>query len=115
MNPDQVIGVVRQFLPFVGGLVSMFGWLKAGEFEALSGAVVAAIGPVMLLGSAVWSVVSKTDANLVKSAAAVPGVRSIDLRDNPEGRALAPVTPNNVNVTPSPIQTGPLGVGGMRP
>jgi hypothetical protein len=113
VNSEQVIGIIRQFLPFVGGIMTFLGWLQPGQFDALSSALLLAIGPTMALGSLVWSLISKTDANLVKSASVVPGVRSIDLKDNPAGRALAPVTPGNVNVTPSPLASGPSGVGSM--
>jgi hypothetical protein len=100
MNPEQVVGIIRQFLPFAAGIATILGWNKAGEFDALGAAVVSAIGPVMGLASLVWSLVSKTNANIVTSAAKVPGVANIQLQQNEAGLALAPnsVTPPNVSL-----------------
>lgn len=98
MNSEQIVGLIRQFLPFIGGIVTALGWNKAGEFDALSAAFVQAIGPVMTLGSVIWSLVAKTNASLVTSAAKVPGVATITLQPNAAGQALAPVTPPNVQV-----------------
>lgn len=96
MNTEQIIGMIRQFLPFIAGVATILGWNKSGQFDALGAAVVAAIGPLMALGSLVWSMVSKTNANLVATAASVPGVSTITLTPNAAGAALAPVTPPNV-------------------
>ncbi len=98
MNVEQILGMIRQFLPFVGGILTILGWNKDGKFDAVSNAFQASIGPIMLLGSAVWSFFSKTDAALVSTAASVPGVNHITLSDTPAGNALAPntVTPANV-------------------
>lgn len=100
MNPDQITGIIRQFLPFAAGIATILGWNKAGEFDALGAAFVSAIGPVMGLGSLIWSILSKTNAKIVSSAAATPGVATIQLQPNEAGRALAPnsVTPPNVSL-----------------
>ena len=96
MNPDQIIGTIRQFLPFVGGIATALGWTW---FDGVASATLAVLGPAMTLGSLVWSLISKTHANIVSSAAAVPGVSSITLTDTNAGRALASATPSNVNVS----------------
>lgn len=99
MNSEQIVGTIRQFLPFVGGIITALGWNKDGKFDSLANAAIALIGPAMTFGSLVWSLVSKTNAAIVTKAASVPGVASINLQNNAAGAALAPVTPPNVNVT----------------
>lgn len=100
MNAEQVVGTIRQFLPFIAGIVTAMGWNKDGKFNTLADALIAAIGPGMALISVVWSFFSKTNAALVSKAANVPGVASITLENTVDGRALAPnsVTPSNVQV-----------------
>lgn len=103
MNPDQVVGTIRQFLPFVSGIALALGltW-----FDGVASAVLNVIGPVTALVSLVWSLIDKTKASTIAKVATMSGVKSIALEDNNAGRALAPVTPLNVNVavTPSPIR-----------
>ena len=98
MNPDQIAGTIRQFLPFVSGIATALGltW-----FDGLAAAILNVLGPAMALGSLVWSLVSKTHANTLTSAAAIPGVAGIVLTDTNAGRALAANTPANVAVKPS--------------
>lgn len=98
MNAEQIIGIIRQFLPFAGGVATILGWNNKGQFDALTAGFLQTIGPVMTFGSLVWSLISKTDANIVSTAAKLPAVATITLHNNAEGLALAPnsVTPPNV-------------------
>lgn len=110
MNPEQVMGMIRQFLPFVSGIATALGltW-----FDGVVAAILSTVGPVGALISLVWSLVNKKEASILALAAVVPGVKQIEMKDTPEGRALAApgVTPDNVIVAPP---SGPLGVGSMR-
>ena len=96
MNPEQLVGLIRQFLPYFSGIATALGWTW---FDGLAASVLQIIGPAAAIGSLVWSLISKTHANIVSSAAAVPGVANIALNDNAAGRALAPVMPPNVNIS----------------
>ncbi len=106
MNSEMIVGMIRQFLPFIAGIATILGWNKAGQFDAIGAAVIAAIGPLMALGSLIWSLISKTDAALVTTAANVPGVSTITLSPTPAGTALAANTPANVGI--APVATKPL-------
>ncbi len=99
MNAEQIIGMIRQFLPFVAGIATILGWNKDGKFDTLVSTLLTAIGPIMLAASAIWSYFSKTDGALVSTAAAVPGVSHITLANTPAGEALAPNTVTPANVT----------------
>lgn len=97
MNTEQIIGLIRQFLPFASGIAAALGWTW---FDGVAAAILQVIGPLGALISLVWSLVSKTNANIVTSAAKVPGVATITLQPNAAGAALAPnsVTPPNVTL-----------------
>ncbi len=98
MNTEMVLGMIRQFLPFLAGVATILGWNKNGQFDALSTAILATVGPLMAVGSAIWMLMGKTNAAIVSKAANAPGVDTIILQNNTTGAALAPnnVTPSNV-------------------
>lgn len=55
MNKEQVLGLVRHALTFVGGILITKGLLDAGTSSEIAGAVITLIGSV-------WSVLSKKQA-----------------------------------------------------
>jgi|TARA_R110000772_G_scaffold3031_2_gene11097 hypothetical protein len=52
MNKEQVLGVLRHSLTFIGGLLMAKGLIDEAMFSELSGALITLIGGV-------WSVLSK--------------------------------------------------------
>lgn len=100
MNPEQVVGLIRQFLPFAGGIAAALGW--SAQFDMASNLILQIAGPAATIASVIWSMWSKTHANIVSAAAVVPGVREIVLQPNAAGQALAPATPPNVNIVSAP-------------
>lgn len=52
MNKEQILGIVRHALTFVGGLLVLKGWIDEGLVTEIVG------GFISLLGT-VWSVVTK--------------------------------------------------------
>lgn len=95
MNPEQLIGTIRQFLPFFSGIAAALGFTW---FDGVAGAVLATIGPVGGLISLIWSLVSKKQANILAAAAAIPAVKRIELQPTSEGISLERATPSNVVV-----------------
>ncbi len=92
MNPEQVVGTIRQFLPFFSGIAAALGWTW---FDGVASAVLLTIGPVGGLISLVWSLVSKKQANVVAAAIAVaPTGTRVALPNTPEGRAIEEATPH---------------------
>lgn len=89
LNPEQVTGTIRQFLPFFSGIATALGvtW-----FDGVASAVLATVGPLMGLASLVWSLTNKKEANILLSAKAVPGVQNINLNNTAQGRALEHAT-----------------------
>lgn len=93
MNSDQVVGTIRQFLPFVSGIATALGltW-----FDGVASAVLATVGPVGALISLIWSLIDKTKTSTINRVAAMPEVKSVILVDNNAGRATASTTASNV-------------------
>jgi len=52
LSKEQIMGIIRHALTFVGGIVVMKGW-------ADNGVVVEIIGGAMTLTGAIWSIVDK--------------------------------------------------------
>ena len=52
MNLEQVLGIVRHSLTFIGGMLIMKGSVDATEWAELSGSLIAVIGGI-------WSIVDK--------------------------------------------------------
>jgi len=106
LNPEQVVGTIRQFLPFFSGIATALGvtW-----FDGVASAVLATIGPLMGLISLVWSLVSKTQANTLIAAKSMvdskgqPIVEQINLAPTAAGMKLQAQTPAGIvvpNTTP---------------
>lgn len=52
MNLEQVLGIVRHSLTFIGGMLIMKGSVDSTEWAELSGSLIAVIGGI-------WSIVDK--------------------------------------------------------
>ncbi len=99
MSSEQWLAIVRQMLPVIGGIAITFGWLTNDQVSDLSAAVLSALGPVMILGSAGWAIYMKKKSEIIKSAAALPEVKNITLDPAaPDTKAINQATPSNVAV-----------------
>jgi hypothetical protein len=59
LNKEQTLSIVRQILTATGAILITTGIINDGVYFEL-------VGTVMTLISGIWSVVDKTDANIVK-------------------------------------------------
>ena len=66
MNSDQIGSLIRSILMAFGGYFVGKGIIDASTMTAIAGAVAT-------IAVTVWGIVSKTNTNLVASAATVPG------------------------------------------
>lgn len=107
MSSEQILALVRQMLPVLGGIAVTFGWLTTGQVETATAAILQIAGPLMIVGSSIWTLLKNTKASIVSTAAVTPGVQSIKLEPTVAGRELEQATPANVNVTP-PSTAKPL-------
>lgn len=100
MNSEQIMGLIRQILPVLGGIAMTFGWLTPGQVATGTATILSIAGPGLIVISTIWSLVAKTNTSLVAAAAAVPAVAHIALQPTPEGIAIGQATPPNVRVGP---------------
>lgn len=99
MSNEQWLAILRQMLPIIGGIAITFGWLTKDQVSDLSVAVLSAVGPMMVLGSAGWAVYMRKKSEIIKSAAALPEVKKITLDPtSPATEAINQATPANVEV-----------------
>lgn len=75
MNRQQIVDIVKGLLvaggPVVTILVNLLG-MEAGPAEK----IVQGLGGLVSIAGIVWLAVGRTDANMVKDAATVPGVQA---------------------------------------
>jgi len=59
MNKDQLLGILRHVLTFVGGILILQGWVDEGLIQETIGAVATLVGTV-------WSVIEKKKKETVE-------------------------------------------------
>lgn len=109
MNEEQIRGIVRQLLLIGGTLATTLGWATPDKVAGWTATALALVGPVFMISSVIMSLVSKTQANIISSAASqtdVNGVKLVnDVKLNPLAQGvndLARATPANVNIAVPP-------------
>lgn len=125
MNPTQLEGQTRVFLAMFSGVAGILGltWYGAVSEAVINaiGPVSLAIGPVTYLGTAIWSAITKKQANILATAKALTDpngatiVEHIELAPTTAGIQLQGLTPSGISVGPKTSSAaGPLGIGSMR-
>ena len=54
LTKEQIMGIVRHSLTFIGGLIVAFGWLEEGMWTTISGGIMTLVGGV-------WSIIDKNN------------------------------------------------------
>lgn len=94
MNREQIVGLLRHLLPFIGGMAIGAGWVSEESWGVISEEMLKMAGPVLTLLGLVWSYFDKTDKAIVSKAIAVPEVEKIECSHTKEGAALAASVPH---------------------
>lgn len=98
MSTEQIMGLIRQILPVLGGIAVSLGWLTSGQVGDLTATVLQIAGPGLIIISTIWSLLNKTQANLVATVASMPEVKKVELQPTVAGVTLERQTPPNVQV-----------------
>lgn len=93
-NPAQIEAFARQILPIVGTLLAVFG-MKSATANAIVDTLMAIVGPITVIVSAVWSLIANTKSSVIAKAAALPEVDKVKLTSDAPA-TLVESTPNNV-------------------
>lgn len=59
MTSDSVVQVIRYLMLIVGGGLTFLGWATPTEVATLTTSIIAAVGPVMTVGTFVWGLYVK--------------------------------------------------------
>jgi hypothetical protein len=94
MNKEQVIGLLRHLLPFIGGIATARGYIAQESWTVFSEQLLQMAGPVITIAGLVWSYFDKTDSAIVAKAIALPDVAKIECCDTEEGIELATSVPH---------------------
>lgn len=99
MTADMVMALLRQFLPVAGTLATALGWIAPEKVAPLVSSILAAAGPVMVLGGVIWTTVANTKKSIITSTANMPEVKEVVLKkDDVKANELERDTPVNVVV-----------------
>jgi hypothetical protein len=94
MNKEQLIGLLRHLLPFIGGLATGSGYISQEGWAIFSEKMLQVAGPAITLAGLVWSYMDKTDKALEEKVIAIPEVSRVECMPTREGRELAASVPN---------------------
>jgi len=105
MTKEQIEGLIRQMMPVIGGIFMALGFMTADKWNTVMTVTFELMGPVLIIASTVWSVMSKTRTAILISAAGLmdttgtPLVKKVELNPRAlEAAPLAAATPTNVVV-----------------
>jgi len=100
MTIDQVMALLRQVMPIVGTMLTVFG-LSSATANNIVNLVMTGAGPTITLAGIIWSFIANTRASIMAAAAkpVAPGVPAPQIVLPPQEAALAQTLPANVNTT----------------
>ncbi len=100
MTTDQIMALLRQVMPIVGTMLTVFG-LSSATANSIVNLVMTGAGPALTLASLIWSFIANTRASIMASAAkpVAPGVPAPQIVLPPQEANLAQALPANVNTT----------------
>ncbi len=100
MTTDQIMALLRQVMPIVGTMLTVFG-LSSATANNIVNLVMTGAGPTITLAGIIWSFIANTRASIMAAAAkpVAPGVPAPQIVLPPQEAALAQTLPANVNTT----------------
>jgi len=100
MTTDQIMALLRQVMPIVGTMLTVFG-LSSATANNIVNLVMTGAGPTITLAGIIWSFIANTRASIMAAAAkpVAPGVPAPMIVLPPQEAALAQALPANVNTS----------------
>jgi hypothetical protein len=80
MTQDQLMGLIRQLIPVIGGLLVSIGFLSPETVAKLTGLWAQIGGGLVVVIGGIWAYVANSKASIIKSATAMPEVDSTKLQ-----------------------------------
>src|SRR6266704_1597273 len=100
MTVDQVMALLRQAMPIIGTMLTVFG-LSATTTNNIVNLVMSGAGPAMTLASVIWSFIANSRASIMAAAAkpVAPDIPAPLIILPPQEADLAQALPSNVNTS----------------
>jgi len=100
MTIDQVMALLRQVMPIVGTMLTVFG-LSSATANNIVNLIMSGAGPALALTSVVWSFIANSRTSIMTAAAkpVAPGIPAPMIILPPQEADLAQSLPSNVNTT----------------
>lgn len=100
MTNDQIMALLRQVMPIVGTMLTVFG-LSSATANSIVNLIMSGAGPTLTLAGILWAFFANTRASIMASAAkpVAPGVPAPQIVLPQQESALADSLPSNVNTT----------------
>ncbi len=97
---DQIMGQLRIIIPAIGTIVTAIG-VSSTSVDHWTGIILAAVGPIAYVATAVWSLIANSRASILASAAkpVAPGIAAPQIILPKEEAEVAATLPGNVNTT----------------
>lgn len=99
MTQDQVMSLVRQIIPFLGGIAVGKGWLTTAQLADLTNLSLQIAGPLFLIVGSILAFIANSKKSIVASATNMPEVDSKKFAASISDPAL-----KEVAATPTPTQ-----------
>jgi len=98
---DQVSGQLRVLIPALGTIATTAGLISADKVGPIVSNSLIAIGPIMYLAAAIWSLIANSRRSILASAAkpVAPNVPPPEIVLSVQEAPLAAVLPDNVSTT----------------
>lgn len=102
MTQDQLMGLMRQVIPIVGGLLVSIGFLNPETVAKITGLWAQIGGGVIVVVGGIWAFMANSKSSIIASASAMPEVKSMTLTD--AGLAeTAKAADSTTNITTKPV------------
>lgn len=84
LSTDQLMGLLRQVVPVIGGVLVVLGWVPESVVTAIKAnmeGILAAVSAIIVAASAIWSAIANSKKSILQSAAQMPEVKRIEVTD----------------------------------
>lgn len=112
MSNEQLLGLLRQFLPVLGTILGTLGWVKPENWATSSAIIMSVAGAALVIISAIWSLIDKTKASIVAKADALPEVAGVIMNQSAAGQVLASSIPSQTVVPAGTVAATVVAKGG---
>lgn len=96
MTQDQIMALIRQVIPIIGGLLTALGWMSPETVAKLAGLATQIGGPIVIVAGAIWAFIANSKTSIIASASAMPEVKEIVVADASLAEAAKSADPATV-------------------